>query len=287
MNIFEARKALMGKKTAEQHAILLQVGMPESKIPDYLEYLNVRKTSGKTESRYNGNEKLTESEHWAKIRQRSEQMAEMARLNPPGQVVWTPPIEPRGIQRHILHNQFLMGGSTAFDNASLLYPQLIQTEVIRWLEDKFIPGDRRAALLLGDTGTGKTWGAIAYLNAVSKLYFRDQIVSGSNSAFITAFRLAEMFANQKKFQEALAEIIHKDNLLIDDLGAEPSGYRGADFVAYFDHIFSERHMHKRRTIITSNATKAQIREVYGARFTSRFNDIGAILETRAKDMRGE
>lgn len=184
-------------------------------------------------------------------------------------------------RRDVLVNQYLMKGESVFDEASLYNPNLKVTEVVRW----FRAVQPRTALIVGGAGAGKTWGTLAYMT--SKAEARGNCkVEYVNAAFVTAFRLSEMFHNQKKFQAELDELLRKKHLLIDDLGAEPSGFRGSDFIAYFDYLFSERHRFRRSTYLTSNATLENIKNMYGDRFVSRFNDMGEYLETTDGDMRG-
>lgn len=234
-------------------------------------------------------QKFTETAEWAQMVDRMAILQESAR-NAPHKPAYQPEhtvITPRGFDADILHNRYLLGGETVFDGASLHNPVLRQTEVTCWYEDVFAPSGHRSALIIGAAGAGKTWGSLAYLNSIARPIFDGQRVNASNAAFITAFRLAEMFNNQKRFQEQLDRLKGKKILMVDDLGAEPSGFRGADFCAYFDNLFAERHMYKLITLITSNATIQTISELYGARFVSRFNDAGSFLETRDSDMRSK
>lgn len=202
-----------------------------------------------------------------------------------------PPEPPDHFARDILLNQYLMGGSTSFDEASLHSPKLKRTQVIRDL----MALRPRVALIIGEPGSGKSWGTLAYMNSLSTARGIGK-VEYSNSAFVTAFKLSEMVNNQKRFHIQLDELLKTKYLLIDDLGAEPSGFRGSDFIAYFDYLFSERHKFRRSTFITSNATVddsmdkngvalSGLKSVYGGRFISRFNEIGILIETADNDMR--
>lgn len=193
-----------------------------------------------------------------------------------------PPEPPDYFARDILLNQYLMNGSTVFDDASLSNPDLKDTEVIHW----FKAIQPKVALVIGGAGAGKTWGTLAWMNSLTTARGTGK-VEYADSAFITAFRLSELFHNSKKkdYQAEMDELLKKRHLLIDDLGAEPSGFRGADFIAYFDYLFSERHRFRRSTFITSNATRETIKSVYGDRFISRFNEVGNFIETTGKDMR--
>lgn len=190
-------------------------------------------------------------------------------------------------ERDILTNRFLLGGESIFDEASLHNPRLKKTAIIRWLEEEFNPSWCRNALLLGAPGNGKTWGALAYGKTKMDVEILCGKVQRCNGAFITAYRLSEMIASQRHFQADLDALIRKKVLIVDDLGTEPSGYKAKDFQAHFEYLFSERHRSKRTTIVTSNATPAQIREMYGDRFVSRFNENGLVFESKDPDIRGK
>lgn len=259
---------------AERPAFLKSIGFPEQEIPDYLASLKIVQVVVQP--------KKTES--FAEI---------AAKINLQGRVkalqAEAPPVqEEKGDQfeRDILLNRYLMGGSTIYDDASLANPGLRNTEVIKWYREIFRLSHKQAALVIGGPGSGKTWGTLAYMNSLTSC--RGKVtIEWSDSMFLTAFRLSEMFHNQKKFQADLDELLRKKYLLIDDLGAEPSGFRGSDFIAYFDYLFSERHKFRRFTFLTSNATKEEIKTVYGERFVSRFNETGSFKETTDEDMRRE
>lgn len=76
-------------------------------------------------------------------------------------------------------------------------------------------------------------------------------------------------------------------LLLDDLGTEPDleGYRGKEFVAYFQNLITKRHNSNRVTIITANFTKDDFTARYGDRVISRLKDCALIFETKDPDLR--
>jgi hypothetical protein len=260
----------------ERAGFLLSVGYKPSEIPDLLGSLQLAKATIKPKK----TESFAEIAAKLGIHERAKELQAKAKA-----IVNT--VEENLFERDILLNRYLMGGSTIYDEASLANPGLRNTEVIRWYREVFKTSHFKAALVIGGPGSGKTWGTLAYMNSLTTCKGNGSKVEWADSLFLTAFRLSEMFHNQKKFQDKLDELIQKKYLLIDDLGAEPSGFRGSDFIAYFDYLFSERYKFKRYTFLTSNATKEDIKAVYGERFVSRFNETGSFLETTDKDMRRE
>lgn len=229
-------------------------------------------------------QRFTESEEWQKICDGFSRAVARAKDQPfpAGKAHGQTPFE-----LDIAHNRFLLGGQTIFDGASFHNPAFRETEASRWFLTEFRNAGRRSALLLGNPGSGKTWACLAHANSLAKVNRRGLEIVGSNARFVTAFDLAELFHNSRKkaADEHLEDIKRSKVLIVDDLGAEPAGFRGSDFVAYFDRLFSDRHMHMKTTLITSNASKAQIIDLYGSRFTSRFNDCGLIFESKEGDFR--
>lgn len=191
----------------------------------------------------------------------------------------------RMFTRDIMLNQFLLGVSTRFDEASFNNPDIKKTYVTTWFYETFRLSHKQAALLMGDKGTGKTWGMLAYVASVTQTRGSLNKITWADSMFVTAFQISEWFHNSKKCQSYLDDVMKKKHLMIDDLGAEASGYRGSDFIAYFDYLFSERHKFKKNTYITTNANTEQLKALYGERFVSRFNQIGLRCETGGNDLR--
>jgi len=143
----------------------------------------------------------------------------------------------------------------------------------------------RNYLLLGETGCGKTYGAIAFLSEIST----------GKPTRAKAYRMAEaIYRREFDLLDTLRSVPY---LMIDDLGAEPEGFRGSDFLAFFDNLMDDRWERQLTTVITSNLTvetvrdahgnalKRGVRDIYGQRFVSRFSEDGKVFEAKDKDMR--
>lgn len=266
--------------TREQQAEYLKSeGVPDSVALDLLDNLPANasvNSSIQTES-----SGFSDSKEFQEILKRQESL----KTSHLSESIDTQDEQERRFQRDILVNQFLLGGSTRDDEASFNNPNLKKTGALAWFLDIFRHSEKQAALVIGEKGAGKTWAALAYMNSVTRVTGSLSKLTHADAMFVTAFKLAEWFHNSRKWENKLDEVIRKKHLLIDDLGAEPSGFRGSDFIAFFDYLFSERHKFRRHTYITSNATVDQIRELYGDRFVSRFNETGLRYETAGPDLR--
>lgn len=213
--------------------------------------------------------------------QKLEARIELAKTNPPD-----PKQEELSLfELDIVHTRHLLGGATLHDDASYHKPGLILTESVKWLRDEFRPSCLPFALILGGTGSGKTFAALAHLNSIATVDIRFGVLQRSNARYVHAYKLAEMVHSLKKHADALDDLARCGVLLIDDLGAEPVGFRGADFIAHLDYLVGERHKFRKRTIITSNTTGEAFKSLYGERIVSRFNQIGLVLETNEPDLR--
>lgn len=167
-----------------------------------------------------------------------------------------------------------MGPQSIYAGISLGDPNIKDTAVVRWLKSTFTNATKKNAMLLGSTGSGKTYGAIAYVA------FNG---TPETVAFVTAYKLSELI--QRKAYQELDTLREKTFLIIDDLGVGDVGYKAADFLSFFEDLFIHRHQKGKTTIITSNATKDQVKETFGERFISRFNESGLVYTTPDSDMR--
>jgi len=170
----------------------------------------------------------------------------------------------------------LMTGGHGFDGVKLDYP----SKATKFLGNEFHRSNRRAALLLGVPGCGKTWAAVAYAASITNPVITLGKVQHVDSLLVTAPELFEMIQDKTGYyRQKLEAVRNRRILVIDDLGAEPGGYKGGDFAAYFDGLFDQRYRRRLITLITTNANKEDIARIYGERFLSRFNDIGRYYES--------
>jgi len=186
------------------------------------------------------------------------------------------------IERHHAICTHLLPGSI-FSRVSLLDPAIRQTQAVRYLRDEFPKTSKRNVLLLGGTGSGKTFAGVGYLAMVSRIYETDPGRYKCNAAFVTAYKLQEMIVRRK--WDDLDRLRLAKNLMLDDLGAEPAKQYGESTAVFFEQLFAERHQNNLRTIMTSNGTVESIRETYGDRFVSRFRESGEVFETSDQDWR--
>lgn len=170
----------------------------------------------------------------------------------------------------------LMGGSSIYQGIRLQDDTNKPTQVIQALLMEHPKRLKAGYLIIGGTGSGKTYGAIAFIAEMAGTI-------NARAEMVHAYNMARRI-NARDWDE-LQVFERVKFLLIDDLGAEPEGFRGADFHAHFDYLMNERHSHRLTTVITSNMTRKVIIERYGERFISRFRENGQVIETTDPDFR--
>jgi DNA replication protein DnaC len=135
-------------------------------------------------------------------------------------------------------------------------PANVLTKVIDWLEDLPL----RSVVLAGPSGSGKTHLASAMLN---ERLLRHGYETG---CFTTA---SGMFASlQPNGGKSLNDFTEPDLLVIDDLR---EGLSDAALGKLTD-ILNDRDQYKRTTLITTNLSIPDVKELIGTRAWSRLND---------------
>lgn len=268
----------------EQYAILTeQTDWPEDRIRDYVSFLNsAPKERPKGEYTHLG--KFTESPEWIDLQERIRRCIEESRNT---SLQRQQKEELSVFSRHILHNRFLLGGSSPLEGASYYNPAHKETQVSDWLRNVFHGLGKDSFILSGGTGSGKTWGALAYANQRAKpeIDASQTRVIRSDAAFITAYQLAAMAADPKPNRDTLSRIENVRILILDDLRSVPPGYKGADIIDYLENLINARYTRRRRTFITTNLDMAQFSAIYGDRVVSRLKSSGSDFTTTDGDWR--
>lgn len=176
----------------------------------------------------------------------------------------------------------LMGADSRYAYISASCPLTKQTKALQHLFNHFHFSGKHNILLLGGTGSGKTFAAIAYACAADDFMLLSN-GEPKNTAFIRAYSLSE--AIQRKKWDLLDNLRKKKWLIIDDLGVEGPGYKSGDFLSFFEDLFIERHQNQKRTIMTCNAKLEDVKATFGERFVSRLRETGEVFETDDPDLR--
>ncbi len=126
--------------------------------------------------------------------------------------------------------------------------------------DSIPDGKAITFIMMGNTGTGKTFLAEAILNRALK--------NGQIGTYITANRLFSDFHKHRLGEDVDIDLYHDIPVMaIDDLGTEVMTRNVTE--AYFYNLINERMIRGRITVIATNLEPAIIKERYGDRTYSR------------------
>ena len=144
-----------------------------------------------------------------------------------------------------------------------------------------IDGDKNI-LLVGNTGTGKTYLLTACANLCADL--------SKSVLLVTAYTLNGMLldahlSDSATNQAIMDSLVDVDVLAIDDLGTE-NVYKNVT-AEYFFAVINERIARKKQTFVSTNLSLANIRERYDERMFSRLVDqkITVVAEMEGADKR--
>ncbi len=147
--------------------------------------------------------------------------------------------------------------------------------------DTYPESDTLNVLLTGETGLGKTFLLHCIENRL--------LDRGFSPICVTAYRLFEAmrgahFSDPEKKQE-FDQLVHCDILLIDDLGTEPVMQNITR--EYLFTLLNERLTQRRHTVIATNLSVLELKELYGERVFSRLFDTVNVTpaQLRGRDLR--
>lgn len=161
--------------------------------------------------------------------------------------------------------------------------------VARWLTDSAQPF---GLLMAGGCGNGKTSLASAVVRLVALLgSMTDNPLRPTSLHFVTSRQYCELFASDQRGTSTRSELDPvkcAQILVIDDMGEEPGVV-----TVYGNHhspvsdLLLYRYDRQLTTIVTTNLTREQIAEKYGARLYDRFKEMFAILAFNNSSYRRE
>lgn len=139
--------------------------------------------------------------------------------------------------------------------------------------------DGRSMLFYGSVGTGKTF--------LSNCIAGQLLDQGYSVVYFTSFQLFELLSgtignSSEQFRKAYEPLLESDLLILDDMGTEVSN---TFTVSKLFQILNERALSGRSTIISTNLSLQQFRDVYSERIFSRITSSFTLLKFTGSDIR--
>lgn len=147
-------------------------------------------------------------------------------------------------------------------------PAIIHTcgEFVRTFDHEF-----RNLLFYGPVGTGKTFLS----NCVAKAL----LDSGHSVIYFTAFQFFDQFSSADRPSDL---ILDSDLLILDDIGTELAN---TYTVSRLFQVLNERGLRQRSTIISTNLTPKDFRDIYSERVFSRITSSYTLVKFTGSDIR--
>ncbi|MBQ7307753.1 MAG: ATP-binding protein [Clostridia bacterium] len=145
-------------------------------------------------------------------------------------------------------------------------------ELLRTVIEKFDETQRNTFLILGKSGTGKTYAMKSFAKSLSE--------KGKTVLYLTAFGINNMFLEMtlggyETKKKILNQLLDADLLLIDDLGTEQI-YKNVTIENLYN-ILDERINLNKRIMISTNLTPNEVLDKYDVRIYSRLFHKGKTL----------
>ena len=161
------------------------------------------------------------------------------------------------------------------------YMRAVRNECLKFC-DSFGNNEKPGLLFTGPTGTGKTF----LLNCISKRI----LDRGSSVIYMTATELFDLLAravfrdkeNDEQLSDSKDLLFNCDLLSLDDLGTESS----SDFInSRLFSLLNYRMIHRRSTLISTNLSMKDIRDLYTDRIASRIMKDYTVIPFLGRDLR--
>lgn len=155
-------------------------------------------------------------------------------------------------------------------------PAIIQTcqDFISTFEQEF-----KNLLFYGPVGTGKTY--------LSNCIAKELLDTGHSVIYFTSFQLFELFSStisedRESFRQCYEALLESDLLILDDVGAELAN---TFTVSKLFQVLNERSLARKSTVISTNLSLQEFRDVYSERIFSRITSSYTLLKFTGSDIR--
>lgn len=139
--------------------------------------------------------------------------------------------------------------------------------------------DGKSMLFYGSVGTGKTF--------LSNCIAKELLDKGFSVIYFTSFQLFELLSGaisggSESFRQAYEPLLESDLLILDDMGTELSN---TFTVSKLFQILNERMLAGKSTIISTNLSLQDFRDIYSERVFSRITSSYTLLKFTGSDIR--
>ena len=153
--------------------------------------------------------------------------------------------------------------------------------IIRLCQDyvRTFDQDCKSLLFYGPVGTGKTF--------LSNCIAKELLDSGHSVIYFTAFQFFEHFSaynagENQDFSQRHEALLESDLLILDDIGTEMAN---TFTVSRLFQVLNERSLRRKATIISTNLSLKDFRDIYSERVFSRITSSYTLVKFTGSDIR--
>ena len=143
--------------------------------------------------------------------------------------------------------------------------------------------DRRNIIFSGNTGLGKTYLSNCIAKVLLDRYY-SVIYLSAKELFEALVKVKLEKSEDQKYLLLIEEVYESDMLIIDDLGTELSNHFTT---TEFFHIINRRVNTEKSTIISTNLSLDEMRDIYSERVTSRIRKSFMYIRLFGNDIRAK
>ena len=143
--------------------------------------------------------------------------------------------------------------------------------------------DRRNIIFSGNTGVGKTYLSNCIAKVLLDRYY-SVIYLSAKELFEALVKVKMEKSEDQKYLLLIEEVYESDMLIIDDLGTELSNHFTT---TEFFHIINRRVNTEKSTIISTNLSLDEMRDIYSERVTSRIRKSFMYIRLFGNDIRAK
>ena len=143
--------------------------------------------------------------------------------------------------------------------------------------------DRRNIIFSGNTGVGKTYLSNCIAKVLLDRYY-SAIYLSAKELFEALVKVKLEKSEDQKYLLLIEEVYESDMLIIDDLGTELSNHFTT---TEFFHIINRRVNTEKSTIISTNLSLDEMRDIYSERVTSRIRKSFMYIRLFGNDIRAK
>lgn len=144
-------------------------------------------------------------------------------------------------------------------------------ETCKYVCQKIIDGECKNIIMVGSVGTGKTHLASAMCRKMAEQKEPYKVLIATVTEMIRRYRSSYDSNNDVTEEKVINSLTNKDLLIIDELGMSKGDEKELNILF---EIINNRYEYKRSTVIISNQSIGEVKELLGQRIIDRLKEDG-------------